>query len=191
MPIIIPNGYAQFTLEWGGVALPEGAATVFGTEVEPGDTPTALAEGVSALVETTLLTVMSTEVTLVSVVCKKGPTDTGPFARVAAGVAGDQAGDPVSPAVSVLVSKQTASGGRKNRGRMYLPGLREANVSSGGVISSTNRTAWQAAVDDFFDGLGLGLIPMVILHTSNVAPTPVTALSVQSVVATQRLRQRR
>lgn len=191
MPLIIPNGFGQVTLEWGGIALPEGAATVWGFNAQPGDQPQDIANGIGLVVETRLLPLMSTEVTLVSVAVKKGPNATGQFARVAIGEAGEQAGDPVSPAVSLLVSKTTGFGGRKNRGRMYLPGLREANISSGGVVASNNLASWQGALDLMLEDLETGLVPMVILHSSSSDPTVVTSLQAQSIVATQRQRQRR
>lgn len=98
----------------------------------------------------------------------------------------------------VLVQKRTALGGRRNRGRMYVPNLlADADVSDLGDLTG----AWQAALQTSFDNLltaldtGLGgspiPTPMVILHGTVGIPTPVTSLIVSGKAATQRQRMRR
>lgn len=105
---------------------------------------------------------------------------------------------------ALLFRKTTASGGRRNRGRMFVPGLVEGSVGNTGVISTADAPAYQTAADELFDNLVTLECPMVILHPAvpgrpmkpatdalaAATPTPVTALQLQPVAATQRRRLR-
>lgn len=113
---------------------------------------------------------------------------------------GAQSGSFLPQNCAWLVKKHTAFGGRRNRGRLYVPyAILESNVSDIGVITPAVQTNLEGAADDLFDGLlstagGLEpATPMVILHRSVVpiAPTLVTSLSSEPVIATQRRRLRR
>jgi hypothetical protein len=93
----------------------------------------------------------------------------------------------------VLVRKNTAGAGRRNRGRMYLPpfGLAEGDVSKSGMISSALVPTLQSQVTNGFMG-----DDMVILHDSVATntppgdPTPITGFVVDNRIATQRRRLR-
>lgn len=98
-----------------------------------------------------------------------------------------------------LVRKRTDLGGRRGRGRFYLPGVSEAGVDAVGALGTAHRDALQTAVDDWYDfltaGVGARLYPPVVLHRSEgigtePAPTPITSFVVESKVATQRRRLR-
>lgn len=100
--------------------------------------------------------------------------------------------------VAVLVQKRTAFAGRRNRGRMYLPGVPAQDV--GGTtapndLDSGQLVTWQANLDAFMaflqgSTMGDALNP-VILHPAPSTPvTEVTAFSVQARLATQRGRLR-
>ena len=107
---------------------------------------------------------------------------------------------------AVLVRKNTNLGGREGRGRMYVPGLRETDVSPAGAITGAVVTAWQTKFNNFFNNLvnpppGTGVTsdpscPPVILHTVpqlglTPPPTPIVGFTVDPVIATQRRRLRR
>nr|CRY96200.1 hypothetical protein [uncultured prokaryote] len=102
---------------------------------------------------------------------------------------------------AVLVRKNTSLGGRKNRGRLFIPSLAsDSVVSMTGVIDPTAVATFQGRMDDFVDYLNTDPVtaglstPMVILHAPSVVlvdPTPVTSLTVQPMIATQRRRLRR
>lgn len=104
---------------------------------------------------------------------------------------------------ALMVRKQTALGGRQGRGRIFLPGwLNESGVNDVGIIENNIRQIYQTTMDDFLadlaapDPVSGAETPMVILHgpttTSNVvrAPTPVTSLTVDGRISTQRRRLR-
>lgn len=96
-----------------------------------------------------------------------------------------------------LLKKQSALGGRKNRGRMYLPCPPESNIGDAGTVNTSIITAINAAavgltvggaIVNAFDFLG----GPVILHEAAIDdPTPVTDLVTDRYIATQRRRLRR
>lgn len=102
---------------------------------------------------------------------------------------------------ALLVAKNTELGGRKNRGRFFLPGvLNEGAVNNIGVIDPGVVSAFQIQATQMKNDMLLGgtpdgvKCPMVILHNAGAGttppPTPVVSLSVSSVIATQRRRLR-
>jgi len=99
------------------------------------------------------------------------------------------------PNCAALVTKATNTGGRRGRGRMFIPWcLDSADVNEGGFIGATPLGLLVAQVNNFRDNLS-GLTPsfdMVLLHSPGAselpAPSPVTSLGVSSLIATQRRR---
>lgn len=95
---------------------------------------------------------------------------------------------------ALLVNKSTASGGRANRGRMYLPPLHlnEGAVDAAGNISSSPLAGIQLRLNATLAALAVADWQPVLFHqgVSPAAPTNVTALTAQSLIATQRRRMR-
>lgn len=83
---------------------------------------------------------------------------------------------------------------------MYFPGPPESQVNAAGVLDAGWRDGRQTFVNEWLAKLlgdvgGITPMPPVILHRSEGAgeeppPTPVTALTVESSIATQRRRLR-
>lgn len=109
------------------------------------------------------------------------------------------------PSVALGITKRTNQIGRKNRGRMYMPGvLSDANTDEGGNITPANVTTFQNICNTWLPNLASrpGIVGMVLLHSyiSQVLPDtpviadpelpsePITNLVVRSVVRTQRRR---
>lgn len=110
-------------------------------------------------------------------------------------VTGTSAGSRTTQNVAILVRKRTAFGGRRNRGRMYVPAgyLTEAGVGSDGTLDNTFRSTFQTNINAFLTTLpAVGVIAgACILHSTGlVGPTAVTSLTVEAKVATQRKRLR-
>jgi hypothetical protein len=114
---------------------------------------------------------------------------------------GNEGGQMLPQNCALLVDKLTAAGGRRNRGRMYVPGiLMEEQVNMVGQISSGKVTAWQQAFNNLKTFLNVAAdanepnIPPVVLHATGISatppPTPVESFRVQSVISTQRKRLR-
>lgn len=97
----------------------------------------------------------------------------------------------VPPQVAVLVRKNSGVGGRKNRGRLYLPGCRADEVDSSGTVTPTTTAAIQAACTAMFADLEAGGMQPAILHGTGLTPTDMVAYVVSNHTATQRRRQSR
>lgn len=132
----------------------------------------------------------SSSLSFTQAVLKVGPDISGPT-YVTPGSGGLYASSSsVPPNVAVLVRKVTALGGRRGRGRMYVPGIPEGSVSAGGLIGSSVIGDWQSALDSFLSALVADNTPPVLLHSDATAPTEITDFAVQAFVATQRRRLR-
>jgi hypothetical protein len=96
---------------------------------------------------------------------------------------------PTTPQVQFLCDKKTPLGGRKFRGRTFLPDVAEADVGGNGAVSAgalTLLTTFCAAV---VASLLVGdLDGMVLLHSDSTAPTVVTAFQPDPFGATMRSR---
>lgn len=106
---------------------------------------------------------------------------------------GGSGGSSVPPNVAVLVHKRSARGGRRGRGRMYLPWWAQiADVDEKGSIASGTISFMQTCMNTFLSQLTTRNVPMYILHepgrTTPGASDLVTNLTVDPVVATQRRR---
>jgi hypothetical protein len=104
---------------------------------------------------------------------------------------GTKAGSPLPSNCSELWSKRTAVGGRKNKGRMFLPPLYfgEGDVDPRGAITAST-TARQTAIDFLFDGLVSAELVPYLFHSDASTPTELTGLRLETVLATQRERMR-
>lgn len=108
-------------------------------------------------------------------------------------VAGTATGETIPPNCAILVRKNTALGGRKQRGRIYLPPYRgqDADVSNAGLIGSMTQGILQTAFNTLVTQLnGLDLVPTLFHSDPLDPPTTITSFSVQSLLATQRRRLR-
>lgn len=190
MPVI-PVGYAQITYEFGGTALPSGAAMTMGCAIDGSFSgPTAAAAARTALMAN-LGAYISSNVTLLSTTIKVGPTETGPFFTDSTSVAGTGSATTVPPNVAVLVNKVTASGGRKGRGRMFVPGIPEQDVNPNGTYATGVAAAWNTKLEDYRDDLIFAELIPVVLHNDATPPTAITALVLAPLVGTIKQRLRR
>ena len=97
------------------------------------------------------------------------------------------------PNVALLVHKRTAAGGRRGRGRLFIPFcLATADISESGIVQTSQVTTLQTAMNAFLTALTTQTVPMVLLHQTGLtpigAPTAVTSLTVDKLVSTQRRR---
>ena len=195
MALLIPAGFCQVNLFFTGASVPTGAQCTFALDAQAfaGD-PTAIGNVVIDAYTAAGFTLnLANDVDLTKVLVKEGPNATGPSAEVATGLdsAGGTAG---TPNTAVLVSKNTALGGRQGRGRMFLPGVQEDQISAAGIIAPAVVAALQSDVETFFGDIAVSDLFAVLLHDEAspiTTPTPVTSFTVQSTAATQRRRMRR
>ena len=92
----------------------------------------------------------------------------------------------------VLLRKTTARGGRKGRGRMFLPAgvIGEAQVNQVGEIDASSLTAMQTQYTAAVNAWIAGPYKPVLLHEDGSAPDNILAMTLQRVIATQRRRMR-
>lgn len=94
---------------------------------------------------------------------------------------------------TILVRKNTALGGRRNRGRCNLPVaiMEEPNVDQAGNITTSVVTIIQNKVIAFHQALTTGGLNAFLLHSHvDDAPTEIVSLQVMNQLATQRRRMR-
>lgn len=191
----IPAGYGQVNLVFTGANAPTGMECTFGINVGTysADPTSAAVDIGDALGASNLDSLTCDDVNLTTIMVKYGPDATGPsgfFAFSGEGTLGNQ----LAPNTAVLVQKITALGGRAGRGRLYWPAATEAGTGSDGVLTAGSVAVLQTAFSAFFTALQSTDLEPVLLHGEGspiVLPTPLTAFTVQSRVATQRRRLRR
>lgn len=101
-----------------------------------------------------------------------------------------------APALAVMLDLHTGLGGRRNRGRKFLPWAAADNsVSEQGALEGALVTGWNNRAAAWINGLADRSTSLVILHgtgsTPVPPPTPVTSITTNPVVRTQRNRQAR
>jgi len=113
-------------------------------------------------------------------------------------LAGGNTGDALTQNTTWLFKKQTSFGGRRNRGRMFWPGVRANVVDDAGNLTSTVVAGYTVNLETYRAGVNgvTGVTDMVLLHTpapdgSLPIPTLITAIVCDRKVATQRRRLRR
>jgi len=193
--VLIPAGFAQCNYRFSGAGLPTGAEITLGLDVSSYlGTPNDSADDMHSDFVTALLPQLNSNHTLVETRVKWGPTATGPTGISTTTNVGGHSDDPSPSAVSFLVQKVTAAGGRSGRGRLYFPSVGDGAVTTGGVIISANLTSVQNAFDAFWTAITADDLNPVVLHGAGApitTPTPITSFAVEGTVATQRRRQRR
>lgn len=182
---------AQANLRFTGNAAPRGAEITLGVDLDLVATPADVAELIAANWVTNCLVLQSSNITLEEVYVKFGSNATGAAGIFTVGSAGSLGTGTVPPQVALLVRKNTGSGGRRGRGRFYVPGLVETDVDENGVVQGPDVAAWQDAMDAFYAQLVVDDIPPHLLHSDDVEPPYlITSFTVDALTATQRRRLR-
>lgn len=193
--MLIPSGYGQVTFKFGGFGMRFPGVMTLGLDVSAALAPIEeIADDLTTIMSTFIdSNAISSSLEFRGVLLKYGPTATGPSVEtstVQAGTGSSQA----SSQVAYLIHKNTALGGRAGKGRMYLPGVTESAVNANGSIDSGTLDTLTADIETFGSAIAaLGIDP-VVLHGEDSplsTPTPITSLTVDSIVATQRRRLRR
>lgn len=107
-------------------------------------------------------------------------------------VVGTNAGTGLPSNCALLVSKITALGGRKYRGRNFWPAayLYESSVDQRGVIAPASLAALQTSMSGFLTDCAADDMELVLLHSGPEVPTPIVGLVVDDMISTQRRRMR-
>ena len=198
MALIIPPGFAQATIPFKHISVAREAVITFGVDVSDagGDYQAAITTIYSAYAAT-FGTVLDSDVAGGPVRLRVGQDGGDPLAVEGTAVFSAGAGGASLPSnCAVLFKKTTATGGRKGRGRFYLPwSCADSGVDDVGQIEPSDVPEFQTLATDFLEQLATGVpeTPMVLLHDSSgigvePPPSPVLALTVDPLIATQRRR---
>lgn len=115
---------------------------------------------------------------------------------------GSASGDALPNNTALLVKKVGVLAGRRNRGRMFIPGVPESISNSVGILTTLGVSDWQTNINEFlqggtipaalFDSVVPGnSVPVIFHSTGDPAPAEIGQLVVSNLVATQRRRLRR
>lgn len=94
---------------------------------------------------------------------------------------------------AILARKSTERGGRKGRGRWFLPPVwvPEGSIDQVGGIAAPVLNLIQTRLQTFLSAASTSVALPVLLHQDELTPPdPITAITVQSLLATQRRRMR-
>lgn len=201
MPVQIPNLFAQVSIRLQHVSGSHVGAVVFGIADTDGLTDAVLtADKVTQNYLDTWGVLTDAGVAIGPTTIQVGVGSGAPVSFV--GTLSDEgaiATEVLPSNCAALVSKTTFTGGRRGRGRMFIPWtLAEGAVNEVGQISSTALANQQTAADDFLAALAAAgpssdATPMFLLHNSEGetppgSPSEVTALTVSPLIGSQRRR---
>lgn len=198
MSVQIPPGFAQFSIGHLLSGYTRRAFTVWGVDL--GGTgspdPDVLADQFQTLYADSVGLQIDSSVTISQTRAVVGQ-DGEPLVGTAVGLeSGSASRESAAPALAALVNLNTGLGGRRNRGRKFLPwAVSDQNVTENGTIQTAAVTALQTAVSTFHADVRAEGWEIVVLHgegsTPIPSPTEVTSLTVSPIISTQRRRQTR
>jgi hypothetical protein len=206
MGIRVPDGYLEVAYRHALVGDAEEMLVTQGFKIF--DIPSNIATfagQVADLWVTHILPNIGAEYTFKGVHLAFGPDGQGIRFSLERTQASTNALQPLPQNTAVLVRKNTGLGGRRNRGRMYIPGVPEGSVSSSGALFVAYQTEFQSDINNW-QAANIALIDIefhALFHATPddtstgvpvpqpaIAPSAVTSMTVQSKVATQRRRLR-
>lgn len=202
---IIPPGYGQVTIPISHGSVARDAAIVFGVDMNAQPGSVGLANKILTDFTSEFAAVIDDAVTIGPARLAVGQDGGESLVFIGSATAvGTSAQASMPSNVAVLLRKTSARGGRRGRGRMFLPwALSDAAVDDTGVILGGVITNLQTRADDFLNNLTLDAgatlaTPMVLLHTESGQdvenptatglPNEVTALTVDGLIGSQRRR---
>ncbi len=201
MALIVPAGYGQVIHSMSLTNDPEPLAVTYGVQFDgqaPTD-PAQTAQNLHAAFTTELFDICHSsyraeQTELRFVVAEFADPQ---IAVHVEGIQGTGSANPLPQNCAVLFHKRSATTGRRNRGRLFLPGMSEGAVDPAGRINGGEVAAFTALAANFLIAVkaSVSVAEMVILHSEGVttapAPTVVTSMNCDPVIATQRRRLRR
>jgi len=201
MALIIPTGFAQVQLPLSHALSLRSALVTWGIDITDaaGDF-VQVADDMPSVFGNAFGSEMASDVTIGPATIRVGQDGGDPLAVEGSATTTASETAAIAPSsVALLVKKASATGGRRGRGRMYIPWIvQDAAVDEVGMIAGASLPTYQGDATAFFNDLAAGttgdyVTPMVILHDSSGAgpepsPSVVTGLTVDGMVANQRRR---
>jgi len=200
MTLVIPPGNAQVIHSLTLTGDAERMAITYGVDlaVEAPPDPNATASSLHQAFVQTMINILATGYQLVATEMRYQVTgETFPrIARHEQVNPGTGSSNLIPQNTAYLIHKLSAFGGRRNRGRFYLPGVGEPEVGITGALTTAEKTRIQTALNAWFTQLNSipNIDDVIILHSTGITPTPaptaVIGFQIDPVVATQRRRLR-
>lgn len=190
---VIPTGYLEATYVWQQTGIQREMVNVMGHDVPVGITnPDVMATALFDIWNLALKAQQAATFIFQRVEVRVGNDGDPLLGEFTGSVFGAGSINALPVNTSVLVTKRTAVGGRKNRGRMFLPGFcDEASVGPSGLMSVPELNSISAACIQWYDDLiAAGYVPYILHDDPDDEPTQITGLQVQQLLATQRRRLR-
>jgi hypothetical protein len=201
MSLLIPPGFAAVSLQITNSALAREAFITFGVDVSAaaGDFEGAAAD-VFAGFATAIDDKMDNACTLGPTTLRVGQDGTETLVVVdPQTTSGTVIQSSAPPNCALLVTKRSTRGGRRGKGRMYIPwALDEASIDEAGKVTTSVLNAWNVVLAAARLALTTNGVPMVILHSTSEpgtehpttpgSPNVVTSLVADSIIGTQRRR---
>lgn len=197
MPLHVPSGFAQVVHKFGADLTGRRYLNTYGISLgweEPNDIKATAEELHHAYWEEFLDDTLNGDYFLESTkVIAKFDGDDFEYEHIEFETS-ELSGERVPINCALLIHKGSIFAGRRNRGRLYVPGVvAEGDANDNGALSSDAVSDFQSRADDWLTRVNTGdavIGEMVILHTTNNDPTPVSGLFVDPVLGTQRRRMR-
>lgn len=203
-----PPGFADISYEFGRGDMTRKSYLTFGVDPTATD-PSAVAASCIAAYNAAggLKNIMDFNVNLTGCRVSLGTDGTEDIVHFSsANLPGVRSGTATPPNVSLLVHKKTSRGGRRGRGRLFIPwALSNTDIAENGQISAGILSTYQGILADWLAALNTQGVPMVLLHresepwdpvketgvrnpTTPGPPTAVHTLTADALVSTQRRR---
>lgn len=195
MTLLIPFGFAQASVALKLATLSRPAYITFGVQTLLEDNPTDSANAIQGLTVTHLAPRLDSGVSIGPTTVRLAVSDGEPLTGVSTTALGTGAvaGSSTPPQVALLVTKFTSRGGRRGKGRMFIPwAVVATSMQEDGIIPSGSLTPWQTALNNWLAALSSASVAMALLHSegesSPGSPNLVTSLVANALSATQRRR---
>jgi len=201
MPKLIPVGFADCALHFTRTADLEEMLITFGVEIvdplPPGQLAIDISSAFKSAFPSSAYPAVVKYVRATARIGQEGGEET--VEEKVENINGSASIQVQSSNCALLVKKRSNRGGRRGRGRMFVPWLDSTKVDPNGIYNATQVTTEQGRWTTFHDLLEVGQAgnptPMVVLHNSEGnsppgTPTRVTQLVVDPIIATQRRRLR-
>lgn len=197
MGVEIPVGYGVCRVMWKPITAPDNVLTTFGFLFPITHTPQEAADACWASLSGSVGPLNQAKFSTryqsvgVEVTCMTG---TGPIlANKTVRTTGTGTGSPLTTNTAILGKKNTARGGRKGRGRFFIPGIQvsEIDVDETGLILEAERVKVQITWDSWLSAQAATPFLPVLLHSDGGPGDSITSLTIEPIVATQRRRLRR
>lgn len=195
MALVIPIGHAEAVISISHTLSSHIASITFGVAGGNGGVfDVAVCDGLQEAFMSTLGLRMDTSCVIGP--CSLTSGQDGPALTVT-GTATDPGSHTITslpPNCAALITKATSLGGRRGRGRMFLPWcLDSADVNEGGFIGATPLGLLQAQATNFLAAVNATFdCSMELLHSTGGSslpdPTEIAGLGVTNLIATQRRR---